>query len=149
MKTLSEYILTTFIASIITGIGEKIAPTSMKKYITFVATLMILIFLVSPIKSVAEELFLLAEENLKHEQSEETDSISYDKILSISQKRVEKAIMEHMYDKYGIKDNLSISLAMTMEENGTILLTHITLKIGVVHSVLADDMRSYLEKTFS
>ena len=148
VTVLAEYIVTSFIVSLFAGIGEKIAPQNMKKYITFVASLMLLIFLVSPLKSIGEEILLLTDEMVKEEESTSPPSANYDEILKLAERKAEEAIQKHVSDAFALKDALSVSLAMKMEDSGTVLITQIALTLGAKDSDLADDIRVYSEKTF-
>jgi len=144
----SEYIVASFIASLIAGIGEKIAPGKMKKYVTFVASLVLLIYLASPIQSLGEELLLLSDNILKNEEEPSSPSVTYDEVLTLSERKTAEAIEKHLFEKYEIKGIGSVSVDLKMEESGTVLITHISLEIDKVYSNLVDDMEAYLEKTF-
>ena len=144
----SEYIVASFIASLIAGIGEKIAPGKMKKYVTFVASLVLLIYLASPIQSLGEELLLLSDNILKNEEEPSSPLVTYDEVLTLSERKTAEAIEKHLFEKYEIKGIGSVSVDLKMEESGTVLITHISLEIDKVYSNLVDDMEAYLEKTF-
>jgi len=148
MKALSEYIVASFTASLIAGIGERIAPAGMKKYVTFIVSLMLLIFLFTPIKSLGEELFGFAEDLIKNEQSNLPPTHSYDEVLNLSRIKAEESIQKHLIEKFGVQDNIAVSLTMEMEENGTILLTHISLKLSQKDTPFAGEIETYLEQTF-
>ncbi len=148
MTVLTEYIITSFIVSLIAGIGEKIAPQNMKKYITFVASLMLLIFLVSPLKIIGEEILLMTDEIVKEEEGTSPPSANYDEILKLAERKTEEAIQKHVSDKFSLNDSPSVSLSMKMENGGTVLLTHISLTLDAADSDLANDVLVYCEKTF-
>ena len=148
MKALSEYIVTAFTASLIAGIGERIAPAGMKKYITFIASLMLLIFLFTPIQSLGEELFAFTEGAIKDEQSATLPTDSYQEILKLSKQKAEESIQRHLEERFDLQDRVWVSLNMKIEEKGTILLTHISLKLSQRDMDLSEEVEDYLEQTF-
>ena len=148
MTILSEYIMTSFIVSMIVGIGEKIAPANMKKYITFIASLMLLIFLVSPIKSIGEEILIITDGIMKEQEGTLPPSANYDEIVNLAERKAEEAIRKHLSENFSLEDSVSVSLTMKLEPNGTMLLTHISVTLGAKDIDLADDIRVYSEKTF-
>ena len=148
MNAISEYVITALVVALIAGVGEKIAHTNMKKYINFVASMVLLIFLISPIKTLGEELFRFTDQSLKDETHEQPHSNSYETILRLAKNKAEEEVREHIYQKFELKEKFSISLTMKMEENGSILLTHISLNLSSNNVQLADEIKTYLEKTF-
>lgn len=149
MKAFSEYIVASFTASLIAGIGERIAPAGMKKYVTFIASLMLLIFLFTPIQSLGEELFGFTEGVIKNEQTDLPPTSSYDEVLNLTRKKAEESIQKHLAEKFDLQDSVLVSLNMEMKENGTILLTHISLKLSQKDIHFAGEMEMYLEQTFN
>lgn len=149
MNKFSEYVVTLFTASLVAGIGERIAPAAMRKYVTFVASLILLIFLFTPIQSLGEELFNFADDLLHSEQSPTTQDGAYDEIFNLSKRKAEEAIQGHLSDRFGIREGIEVSITMHKEENGTILLTHISLTLRCNDQQLANEIETYLEKTFN
>ncbi|MBR6768479.1 MAG: hypothetical protein IKM34_03220 [Clostridia bacterium] len=148
MRALSEYMIAAFTASLIAGIGERIAPAGMKKYVTFIASLMLLIYLFTPIKSLGEELFHFADDVMENEEIEAPSAGAYDEVLALSRKKAEESIQKHLVERFRTQDSVAVSLTMEMKENGTILLTHISLKLSQRDMPFAEDIETYLEETF-
>lgn len=149
METLYHYIVTSFTVSLIAGIGERMAPVGMKKYVTFIASLILLIFLITPLTSLGEELFGFADEVLDKEIQMNHSANTHEGILIIARKKAEEAIQKHLNDTFCIQNYVLVSLDMEMQENDTILLKHISLKLSEMDQPLASEIEAYLEKEFS
>ena len=80
---LSEYIMVAFTASLIAGIGERMAPIGMRKYVTFIASLIVLLYLFIPLKTMGEELFSFAD-NLSETKPSTPSENSNEKILTLN-----------------------------------------------------------------
>lgn len=148
MKTFSEFILTSFVLSIIAGIGERIAPDNMKKYVTFVASLIILIYLVLPLRSLGSEFLLINDTILKNEDQDFSQSNQYDAILKLSQEKAEDAIQKHLCETFALNGEISVSLLMSVDEIGVITLTHISITLDRSDSLFKNEIQVYSENTF-
>ena len=148
MEVLSEYIVSAFIASLIAGIGEKIAPSSMKKYVTFIASLLLLVFLLSPLKTLGNHLSQIPEDILNSEE-EDSSIDNSNTILKITKEKTEESIQKHLMTKFTIQDTFSVSLDMKQEENGILLLTHIQVHLSKSDESLASEIQTYLETSFN
>ena len=148
METLSEYILSSFLVALLAGIGEKIAPEQMKKHISFVAALILLLFLITPLTSIWEQIQLTQDLIIPNDQIQSTPSESYDEILNLTQSKAEETIKQHLLNTFRLTGTLFVSLTLQYEPNGTILFTHMEISIDPIDSAFAEDIRAYTEKTF-
>lgn len=148
MEVFSDYIVASFTAALIAGIGERIAPSGMKKYVTFIATLMLLIFLFTPIRSLGEELFQFADNVIPNQEAGDSSDDTYDEVLAITQKKAEESIRKHLIEHFDIQNEISVSLTMKLQENETILMTHILVKLSPQDWQIAEEAKAYLEKNF-
>ena len=144
---LSEYIMVAFTASLIAGIGERMAPIGMRKYVTFIASLIVLLYLFIPLKTMGEELFSFAD-NLSETKPSTPSENSNEKILTICQKKTEEAIQKHLCEKFNMTNSAVISLDLEMTDNETILITHILVELTNNENSSKDEIEAYLEKTF-
>ena len=148
METLSEYILSSFLVALLGGVGEKIAPEQMKKHISFVAALILLLFLITPLTSVWEHIQLSQDLITPNDSIQSTPSERYDEILKLTQIKSEEAIKQHLSNTFRLTGTLSVSLTLQYEPNGTILFTHMEITIDAIDNAFSEDIRAYTEKTF-
>ena len=148
MEPLSEYILSSFLVALLAGIGEKIAPKQMKNHISFVAALILLLFLIAPLTSIWEQIQLSQDLVIPNDQIPSTPSESYDEILNLTQSKSEEAIKQHLLNTFRLKGTLFISLTLQYEPNGTIWFTHVEISIDPIDREFAEEIRAYTKKTF-
>ena len=148
MEAFYEYIVAAFTVSLVVGICERITPSALKKHVTFVSSLILLIFLFTPITALGEELFHFADSVIDNELPITPSNSAYDEMLTLARKTTETAIQKHLNETFNLQDHVSVSLTMEMQENGTILLTGILLNLDSNDRQIAEEIEAYLEEEF-
>lgn len=148
MEVLSEYIVAAFVASLVAGIGEKLAPSSMKRYVGLIAALLLLIFLFSPIKALGEELFKFADSSLTIDDNVSQEESSHDVLLKMAEEKAEQSVKKHLVEQFGLNEELSVSLTLKLENDDTVLLTGITVDLPNAFAEQMPSIESYLEEVF-
>ncbi len=150
MKVLSEYILCAFLASLAAGVAEKLSSSSgsLKKYVSFIASLVLLVMLVKPLGTLVDLLSDFAEGSLETRPSEGEEEKDYGYLLETTEKKVAEAIGEDLTGAFDLSEPPVISVELVLEEGGTILMVKIDAGIPVAYSDRKANIKEYLETKY-
>lgn len=149
MKVLSDYILCAFLASLAAGVVERLSSSSgsLKKYVRFIASLILLFLLARPLISLVGLLSDFSEKDLPIEQPADPDP-SYEVLLRTTEKKVAEAIEKDLSSSLGTDETVTVKPELVMEEDGNLLLIKIHLFLPKAYSGRAENIKEYLETKY-
>ena len=147
MAVFSEYITVAFISSLVAGIAEKIAPSSMRRYVNMVAALMLLLYLITPILRMGDSFSDFGDDIIDFDQTIETTQPNFDTVMGYAKEKAEESVKKHLEEQFSLNGNFTVDLVLKKTDE-TILLTKIIITLSENLSDQAHAIEQYLEEQF-
>lgn len=147
MKTLSEYIYCAFLASLAAGVAEQMNVSKKHvKILRLVISLVLLLFLILPLKGLLQELAVLEIPSVS-EGEETTPEKNYSAFSAYMTARLEEAIVQDLETSFDVQ-GIDVKLDFYQENETSFLLTKIVVILPSKEEGKRDRIRSQLESTY-
>ncbi len=149
MAAISEFVFATFVASLLAVWAERITPEAMTRYVRLIASLIVLLYIITPLKNLCLGFVETLEDTLFVDDEKESSSTeSYEALLSMSEAAAEKSLRLHLAEEFDITSGIDLSLSMTIENETTVLISSVKIGLSEEYGDLAPNIQEYVEALF-